>query len=301
MLKIYFDQNILSLDDKTLQDLSKLSEIQWVYSSEHYKEIARSEYPDFYINKLLILKPKKRIVTYTNNKIIDQVELLEIPDFKVDYEGFISGSYEVPTFTSFKIFRAWVNGGNYDELFAKVPSILNDEINNALTKCGLQHSIKSSSDIDFKLVINAMLQQGNNIEALRGFYGISKGNIGNLNSELALEQIYDLAIKSIPSLSLITSDQFFGFEQYDNGEFIKVPLHQGIIYCCIMLDLLGYQAEKKCRKLEKIDNTHSDAVHIATAAFCDNLLSRDQRLINRAKAIYKYKKIPTEPYLLEVE
>ena len=287
MLKIYFDQNILSLDDKTLQDLSKLSEIQWVYSSEHYKEIARSEYPDFYINKLLILKPKKRIVTYTNNKIIDQVELLEIPDFKVDYEGFISGSYEVPTFTSFKIFRAWVNGGNYDELFAKVPSILNDEINNALTKCGLQHSIKSSSDIDFKLVINAMLQQGNNIEALRGFYGISKGNIGNLNSELALEQIYDLAIKSIPSLSLITSDQFFGFEQYDNGEFIKVPLHQGIIYCCIMLDLLGYQAEKKCRKLEKIDNTHSDAVHIATAAFFNGLLSRDQRLINRAKAIYK--------------
>ena len=294
MLKIYFDQNILSLDDKTLQDLSKLSEIQWVYSSEHYNEIARSEKSDVYINKLSILKPIKCKVNLQNNKLIDQASLIEVSDFKADYESFICGSYEVPTLTSFKIFRAWVNGGNYDELFAKVPSILNDEINNALTKCGLQHSIKSSSDIDFKLVINAMLQQGNNIEALRGFYGISKGNIGNLNSESALKQIYDLDIKSIPSLSLITSDQFFWFEQYDNGKFIKVPLQQGIIACCVMLDLLGYQAEKKCRKLEKIDNTHSDAVHIATAAFFNGLLSRDQRLINRAKAIYKYKKITTE-------
>jgi len=78
-------------------------------------------------------------------------------------------------------------------------------------------------------------------------------------------------------------------------------MYLGIIGCNAVLDILGFQAEKKCRKLSKIHNVRSDAGHIAMGAFCSAILSEDKRLIKRAKAIYEYKCIGTSPILITRE
>jgi hypothetical protein len=65
------------------------------------------------------------------------------------------------------------------------------------------------------------------------------------------------------------------------------------------MDFVGFQAEKKCRKIDKIPNIRSDAEHIAMGAFCTAILSEDKRQIRRAKAIYEYKGINTLPILIE--
>jgi hypothetical protein len=83
----------------------------------------------------------------------------------------------------------------------------------------------------------------------------------------------------------MTSDCFFGFE----GR----PTYLGIIACCSVLDILGFQGEGKARKILSMPNVRSDANHIAMGAFCQVLLSADKRLINRAAAIYEYKNIGT--------
>ena len=57
------------------------------------------------------------------------------------------------------------------------------------------------------------------------------------------------------------------------------------------MDILGFQAEKKCRKINKIHNVKSDFGHIAMGAYCAAILSEDKRLAKRAKAIYEYKGI----------
>ena len=70
-------------------------------------------------------------------------------------------------------------------------------------------------------------------------------------------------------------------------------LPHGILGCCGVFDRLGFAAEKESRQIDKIPNIFSDACHIAMGSFCGCILSADIRLIKRAKAIYKFKNIPT--------
>ena len=65
------------------------------------------------------------------------------------------------------------------------------------------------------------------------------------------------------------------------------------------MDTVGFQAEKKCRKISKIHNVRSDACHIGMGAYCSAILSEDRRLVKRAKAIYEYKSIDSSPILIE--
>lgn len=74
----------------------------------------------------------------------------------------------------------------------------------------------------------------------------------------------------------------------------------GIAGCCAVLDIIGFQAEKKSRDIEKLPNVRSDAVHIGMGAYCAALLTADRRLARRAKAIYEYKKLGTVALIMEV-
>ncbi len=94
-------------------------------------------------------------------------------------------------------------------------------------------------------------------------------------------------------------DQFFGFAPIDNQGYELWPVYLGIVGCNAVMDILGFQAEKKCRKISKIHNVRSDAGHIGMGAYCSAILSEDKRLVKRAKAIYEYKNIVTSSILIE--
>lgn len=76
-------------------------------------------------------------------------------------------------------------------------------------------------------------------------------------------------------------------------------MYLGIVGCNAIMDILGFQAEKKCRKIRKIHNVRSDAGHIGMGAYCSAILSEDKRLVKRARAIYEYKDIGTSSILIE--
>jgi hypothetical protein len=142
-----------------------------------------------------------------------------------------------------------------------------------------------------------MISQGNNIEKTRAMLGGGKGRFGSIKGENQLLQIWEI-IK--PVCGTLTSDQFFGFDPVHKFGYESVPAYLGIASCCAVLDILGFKAEKKVRRLEKLPNVRSDAAHIGMGAYCTAIVSTDRRLAERAKAIYQYKNIGTVPLILEI-
>lgn len=147
-------------------------------------------------------------------------------------------------------------------------------------------------------MINDMIKAGNDIESLRNQFGLPKSAAGDIKGENPLEEIWQIISPKTPG---ITADQFFGFSTVVDGQPERITW-QGLIACCSVLDIIGYKAEgKKVRKQEKVPNVISDAVHIATGAYCSAIISKDRRLVDRARAIYKYRNIATSALLLELK
>ncbi len=139
-------------------------------------------------------------------------------------------------------------------------------------------------------------QQDNDVLKMREALGNEKGSFGAITSNQQILKIWEIISQKYPDL---TCDQFFSFESDDKQGYDSWPIYLGIICCCAVMDVIGFQAEKKSRKIEKIPNTRSDANHVAMGAFCTAILSCDERMVKRANAIYEYKPIGTKSlYLL---
>lgn len=193
---------------------------------------------------------------------------------------------------------AWINGGGDETSLNQISAKLTEEIS-SLTEA-IPHSDKNFDEQlslikpDFDSAIEKIKAQGNDINSTRDAFGIGKGAVGGITGKNQILQIWDL-IKSVNKFD-VTCEQFFGF---DSPIEESTSIYQGIIGCCAVLDIIGFQAEKKCRKIDKMSNVQSDAGHIAMGAFCLAILSEDKRLIKRAKAIYEYKNIGTETILID--
>ena len=93
----------------------------------------------------------------------------------------------------------------------------------------------------------------------------------------------------------MTCDQFFGFDPFEKQGYSEWPMFLGIVGCHTILNYLGFRPDKGLAKANDIPGIVSDGSHIAFAAYCSGLLSRDKKFIAKAKAIYRYKKILTQP------
>jgi len=56
------------------------------------------------------------------------------------------------------------------------------------------------------------------------------------------------------------------------------------------MDILGFQAEKKCCKINKIQNVRSDSTRIAMGAFCSAIMSEDSGLFIEQKQFMNIKR-----------
>ncbi|MFV9691155.1 MAG: hypothetical protein ACNY01_09355, partial [Desulfobacteria bacterium] len=218
------------------------------------------------------------------------------------YESYLEANGDVEMDDAiFDPFLSWVNGGGEQDLFEQLPEKIADEVL-SLTNSYANETADIRQDVnrisaDFKNTIDKMTSHGNDIDKTRSMMGVGKGAVGSIKGEKALFKIWELISSACGEMS---SDQFFGFEPFDMQGYEKWPTYLGIVGCCAVLDIIGFQAEKKCRKIEKIPNVRSDSGHLGMGAFCSAILSRDKRLINRAKAIYHYKGIRTEALYLDM-
>lgn len=299
---IYIDQNIIGLQLQGCIKLSKRDDAIWVYSKEHFAEIKRAQNPEKYLDVLGVLDAKLLELNLDGNfRITGQATLHETGCPYQHFDIYTKETNEVSLDDSiFDPIQVWVNGGACEDVLIDLPERFAQEVLNLTSGLSLGDfkmfdEVPSIRD-DLDSMIVQMISNGNDIHKTRAALGDEKGSIGSIKGRNRIVQIWD-KISSTTHLIDTSCDQFFGFEPVDKQGYEVWPMYLGIIGCNSVLDILGFQAEKKCRKLNKIQNVRSDAGHIAMGAYCSAILAEDTRLINRAKAIYEYKNIDTIPVL----
>ncbi|MFY0663751.1 MAG: hypothetical protein JXQ97_03955 [Natronospirillum sp.] len=297
---VYLDQNIISLQLAGKIDLSGLTGMQWVYSKEHFAEISRSQNPVPFLQTLDSLSAKLIDLEIVNWEFTGEARLNEEINAERHYERYSDAIKTVPSIdTLFHPFHVWICGGDSEDALRSIPEklahhlkALADSLPDSTVLEGFYHF-----QSEFKQMIDAMIRSGNDIEEFRHQLGVGNGAAGSIKGDNPLGQLWE---KVSPKMPGITSDEYFGFSSLPNEQ--QQPLTWfGIIKCCAILDVLGYAAEgKKTRNLDKIANVISDANHIATSAYCQAMISRDNRLVDRARAIYQFRNIGTQAIFLDL-
>lgn len=297
---IYIDQNMIGFQLDGVVDLSRLKDVYWVYSKEHFAEIGRSESPEKYLGALGSIDAKLLDIKTEDFKLTGEASLVHVGTPEEHYASYLEAVGDVPFDDGiFDPLQAWGNGGGNAEILRALPEKYSAQLKalNDLIPMELQRSPEVSPNFDFSEMIEQMISGGNDIERTRTILGGGKGRFGSIEGDNQLLQIWEIIG---PMCSPVTSEQFFGFEPFHSFGYEKAPLYLGIASCCAVLDVLGFYAEKKARRPERLANVRSDASHIGMAAYCSALLTADRRLAKRAKAIYQYKKIGTITLILEV-
>jgi hypothetical protein len=297
---IYIDQNVLGLHLEGALNLATIDEFQWVYSKEHFAEIRRSDTPQKYLEALKNINAKLLALKLENWKITGEAELIEAGSPTEQYAEYLEAIDQIEfNESTFDGFQVWVNGGGDEALLRSIPEQFSAQIQALSDRlpAELRGKLREDSEPAFSEMIEQMVSQGNDINRTREILGGGKGRFGSIAGKDQLLQVWDIIR---PACGTVTSDQFFGFDPPIKQGHDSVPMFLGIASCCAVLDIIGFQAEKKTRRLEKIPNVRSDAAHIGMGAYCTAILSADRRLAKRAKAIYEYKNIGTAALIVEV-
>jgi len=160
----------------------------------------------------------------------------------------------------------------------------------------MRNKVKQVRD-KLEVFVNGPLQDVGKLEVTRKALGTNKGRAGNLaDKENPILELWQLVSKGLPDL---TPDQYFGFDPIDKQGYDEWPMFLGIVGCHTVLNFLGFRPDAGLAKSEDLSGIMSDGSHIAYAAYCQGLFSRDRKLLAKAKAIYRYKNIATQ--VLSVE
>lgn len=297
---VYVDQNVLGMHQQGRINLRAASDVQWAYSKEHFTEMRRSDDPEPYLAVLDEIDAKLLDLELNGSRITGSAKLVDGCTATQHYSTYCAAVGEVAfDDTIFDPFQAWIKGGGNEDMLRAFPHQVAEQLL-ALTEYLPREVITKEGDAlveDFSAAISQMVGWGNDIETNRAAFGVGKGAIGSVTGSNQIQRIWNMVSPACPGL---TSDQFFGFDPPDKRGYETWPVYLGIVGCCAVLDVLGFQAEKKCRKIDMLPNVRSDSTHIAMGAFCSAILSADKRLVRRAKAIYEHKSIGTQCLLLSV-
>lgn len=297
---IYLDQNIISsLSSGTLKITPEDGQL-FVYSDEHFREIRRSSDPSLSLDALQDIEAKMLTLQMDSQfKLTGSASVSQEKSVEANFNQFCSNLAEVDCDENLMDpLLAWVNGGGDQESVESMPVEMLKQVNSLLGPLGCTELRAKADDVsvDFADSVEKMMETGNDIGTIRQALGFSCGEAGSLEPETALAKLWEVIG---PKSGEMTADQFFGFEPHSWEVESSKLLYLGIVSCCAVLDIVGFQAEKRGRKIAKIPNVRSDAAHIAMGAYCAALISQDVRLVNRAKAIYGYKNIGTIPVLVK--
>lgn len=296
---VYLDQNVISLQLPGNVDLSGIKSAQLVYSKEHFAEIRRANDPLPFLHTLDQLSARLLDIEMVNWEFTGRAVLKGADSAENYYQDYLDANEAVPVDSNLiNPFLAWVCGGASAALLRELPGAFSSQLQRLLEQIPKQMApeIPANMEEGFRDMIESMITSGNDIGDIREQLGVGKGAAGSITGDNPLGQLWEKVSPKVPGL---TADQFFGFAPVVNGQTLPLTW-QGIIGCCTVLDILGYQAEgKKTRNPEKIPNVLSDAAHIAAGAYCAAIVSHDSRLVKRAKAIYQFREIGTEAAYLE--
>jgi hypothetical protein len=293
----YLDQNIIGYIHDGKLALKGATDIQWVYSREHFTEIARGGKAEL-LNVLGELKAcQLEVVLDENFKVTDMVRLHSYSDPIKRYERYLEAIHEIPFDQTPQLdLIARCLGADNFESAQSAPNRMGEHLRSILEGLGpLGEPLAARWKVtqgDLAKMIEKHLKTVQPLESIRQRFGTSRGR--GTNFELTQDPILALWKLLSPYLPDMSADQFFGFDPPYMQGYVKWPLFLGIIGCHSVLNVLGYRPDKGLSKPDALPNILSDGSHIAHAAFCAALISEDRRLCAKARAIYRHKAIQTE-------
>lgn len=301
--RIYIDQNIVGYVHEGRIHLERVNGVDWIYSNEHFNEIARSGDTSF-LSALERLKAQQiELVLDDNYRITDSARIHQYsPPYEL-YQRHLKARSSPPKdehlFTDLlgRLFGA----DNYHDA-ATLPARFRSQVEALLAEAGVLEetvlaSVKEVS-VNLEELIGNDLSQTRSLETMRKSLGIHGGRVGKPKTDNPILEIWELIGKKYGG---ITPDQFFGFDPIDKQGYEVWPLYLGIVGCHTALNFAGYGTDKGIADPKNLPNIMSDAAHIAIASFCDAVMSEDKRFCKKASAIYKYKNHHTQVIRMELQ
>lgn len=304
--RVYIDQNIVGYFRECISDWTLLQQqqnIEWIYSNTHFDEIRRSGDVSFLTVFENLKAQHIEIVLDDKFNMTGEAKIHPYSSPSQRYERYLAAIGDRSLAEElFHPLLARLNGGDNFERLTLLPEKFQSRLEEILTPAGLWNEQVSESiqchSVELSQFICSKLAETKPLETLRKNMGTDKGRIGNPKTDNPIQEIWQIISAKFDK---VTADQFFGFYPPDKQGYNLLPPYLGIIGCYQALNFLGYRTDDKISSEEAIPNIFSDAQHVATAAFCDVLMSEDRRLCAKARAIYKYKNIPTQVLQLKFE
>jgi len=302
-IHIYLDHNII--DDISKDDLSlkPSDKVVWVYSHENLGEIRRSGNELRFLYALEKIKARKlNLILDANFRMTGGAHILEYKSPHEEYESYLEAvsECEIDQNSDLEFIARLFGANNKDEILSH-PDSFENNIKALLEPHGLYNdeTKKEVERVRDELIgfVNGPLQKVTDLETSRESFGTHKGRAGNLASkDNPIEHLWEIVKDGVNGMS---PDQYFGFDPIDKQGYEEWPMFLGIVGCHTMLNVLGFRPDDGLTKTEELPGILSDGSHIAHAAYCQGLLSRDRKLLAKAKAIYRYKNIGTQVLTIE--
>lgn len=298
---IYIDQNIIQYVYEKKLELNIDDNIIWAYSDEHFGEINRHNDECQCFEVLKHLKAQMiKIHLDDKFKITDKCFLYDYDDPRRLYKDYLDTIEDYKHIsTQFHPLQTFFNGNteslnidNYIEQFkSNLNSLITDRIEDNDSLSNLCNNLIGTVTEQLKTSLFNVQNQIQPLDKMRK--SITKKQLSDLdhNDGAIMEQIW-LHVKDSFEKIPITKDQLFGKEKLpslnNNPGENKQSIFEGIAQCHTLLNQLGYWPDEKLTRPSKIFGINSDASHIAHGFFCNGILSADDRLCRKARAIYEY-------------
>jgi hypothetical protein len=301
---VYLDHNIIDDISKGDFSLKPFSDVVWVYSHENLSEIRRSNNKRFLDVLEGINARKLELFLDHKFRITGEATILEYQSPHDIYESYLEAVSENEIDDESNIeFMARLFGAENKGKVLSHPKSFEENIRSLLEPHGLydEKTRIKVEEVRNELVdfVNGPMQEIGKLEEARESFGTSKGRAGNLaEKENPIEELWNIIKNGMPG---ITADQYFGFDPIEKQGYDVWPMYLGIVGCHTVLNVLGFRPDDGLTKPENIPGMLSDGSHIGHAAYCQALISRDRKLLAKAKAIYRYKGIATTVLSYEIK
>lgn len=271
----YLDQNILGYirENKICGEAPGMT---WVYSEVHFEEIARGGMTEL-LDVLAEIGAKRIEWNPGPNSLADPHGA---------YEAFLSARAETPYDESVhETMLAGLFGSQDQESIAT----LGERHEANLTALGeiIGDPAFDPADLAKGMApLQEILQENS-----RPLADLRKG-LGLPHGKASLAEATDDPIEKLEEMLRAKAPEFSLARMMQAAGIPNEPTFEAIAALHTFLNFLGYAPDKNLPRAESCANILADGRHLAYASKCHFLITDDRRLKSKAKAIYKYFKLP---------
>jgi len=323
---IYVDQNILGAPLEALIQSEAFAAwrdtVVLVYSNETMNEIVRSEglAPEFLGNlskfvtarvfdelddrlrptgrfKIRVESPQQRYRVTLEEQLLASPDLQGLGVLHKLFGGEADRSYaDISAAQVGEMQRAWKSELDQIDLPAAFRELL-DQLHDSIISVASGALSSTAKTLAKNLQPNG--RQVTSVDFRRDL-GLDMETLNSIKGDKVIERIWAL-IQS-------TNDTVRGwsFEAFCNVEgespFTGKPytIPDKVRSMMLILNLIGYQSDKKLSRSDKFISSQSDLGHAAYGSLCDAIVSNDIRFRKRLSAVYAYLYVPTRIFSVDV-